>query len=152
MRNHLDPNSLRHLTSSTPIWIHEKQLLMNFLPCRRHLTPILVYQSLDKLDLLAIQIQRVFEFKWITYLLCLLALSILCATYHTRERVSHEIFPYTKQPHTFSSHAQVDRDELVLVWIQIWFEFKCVTTCLYPLTRIRHVLNCFKRDRELGHA
>ena len=47
---------------------------------------------------------------------------------------------------------RVDKDELVCIWIQIWFEFKCATTYLYPLTRIRHVLHCFKRERDVGRA
>ena len=38
------------------------------------------------------------------------------------------------------------------IWIQIWFEFKCATTYLYPLMRIRHVRCCFKKGRKVGRA
>ena len=132
---------------SAPIWIHEKQLLMNFLPHRRHLTPTLVRHILDKLDLLTIQIQRVFEFKWIIYPLRLLALSILCATYHTWERVSHKISPCTREatPPLFSRIEWIG-----MSWLAFEFKFDLNSNEQPLIFILSHGKKCCK-DAVLHH-
>ena len=123
--NHLDPFSLRHLTSTAPIWIHEKKVLMNFSSCKALLTPYFnVPNEWIRMIGWPFKFKTKFEFEWATNLSAL-TLSSFNIPFITRENISHEITHTKIKPRPPLLTPLVDRDKLVSIWIQnlIWIQW-----------------------------